>query len=173
MKKTIYFYGSIISLVILAGCASTHIHNGNKYYNGLAFDKAIPYYEKVYFKNPTSEVGIKLADSYFKTGKLEAAEAVYEKVVSVAKTKNIQYFNYAKVLMANNKHVKAKQILQDRIVKQMIDENEEISEDGILAEPVIRENIDFDKEEKVTSVALDEFLDGDIDWNKTEESIEH
>lgn len=113
MKKTIYTYGSILLLVILAGCASTHIHNGDRYYDGLAYDQAIPYYEKVYYKNPTPEVGVKLADSYFKTGKLEAAEAVYDQVVSATKTKNIHYFNYAKVLMANNKHDKAKQILQD------------------------------------------------------------
>lgn len=113
MKKLTYISGYLILLLYVAGCAGTQVYNGDKYYNGLAYSKAIPYYEKVYFKNPTPEVGIKLADSYYKTGNLEASEAVYEQVVSVTKTKDIQYFNYAKVLMANNKHYKAKQVLQD------------------------------------------------------------
>lgn len=113
MKKLKFISGLIILLVISASCTSRHVFKGDKYYDILAYSKAIPHYEKAYYKEPTPEVGVKLADSYYKTGKLEASEAVYEQVVSVTKTKDIQYFNYAKVLMANNKHDKAKQILQD------------------------------------------------------------
>lgn len=97
----------------LTACAASHIQKGDRYYESLAYARAIPHYEKVYYKNPTADIGVKLADSYFKTGDLKAAEAVYEKVVTISNTKDIHYFNYARVLMANNKHEKAKMILED------------------------------------------------------------
>lgn len=115
MKKIVYLSNVLIITAVLSGCAGLHIHKGDRAYEQLAYANAIPHYEKVYYKNPTNEIGIKLADSYYKTGNLEAAEAVYEKVVTVSNTKDIQYFNYAKVLMANNKYDKAKQVLQDYI----------------------------------------------------------
>lgn len=113
MKTIKHISGFILLYLFIVGCTNVRIHKGDRYYTGLAYSEAIPFYEKVYFKDPTPEVGTKLADSYYKTGNLEAAEAVYEQVVSVTKSKNIQYFNYAKVLMANNKYDKAKQVLQD------------------------------------------------------------
>lgn len=106
--------GIIIAVAsLLAACADTHIYKGNRYYDNLAYSKAIPHYEKVYFRNPNTDIGIKLADSYYKTGKLESAEAVYEKVIDDSTISNIQYFNYVKVLMENNKHEKAKTVLNE------------------------------------------------------------
>ena len=123
MKKNIFKqigYG-IAFVGILSACADSHIYKGDRYYESLSYDKAIPHYEKVYYKTPNKDIGIKLADSYYKTGDLKSAEAVYEKVVSLSQTKNIQYFNYAKVLMANNKHEKAKVVLSDYITTHMDD----------------------------------------------------
>lgn len=107
-----------IAIVIATGlvstsCSDRHIYQGDRYYESLSYSKAIPHYEKVYYKKPTKDVGVKLADSYYKTGNLKAAEAVYEKVVSISTTKDESYFNYAKVLMANGKYNEAKSILND------------------------------------------------------------
>ena len=113
-KNTLRYLGFGIAFVgLLTACADSHIYKGDRFYDNLAYAKAIPHYEKVYYKAPSPEIGIKLADSYFKTGDLEASEAVYDKVVNVTTTPDIQYFNYAKVLMANGKHDKAKLILRD------------------------------------------------------------
>lgn len=103
----------ISALGILGSCVDSHIYKGDRYYDNLAYAKAIPHYEKVYFKKDNREVGVKLADAYYKTGQYDAAEAVYSKVINAASTKDIQYFNYAKVLMANKNYDRAKKILKD------------------------------------------------------------
>lgn len=106
---------AFIALITLAlgSCADSHIAKGDRFYEGLAYDRAIPHYEKVYFKNPDNRVGVKLADAYYRTGRLDAAEAVFERVVSTGSTPDVQYFNYARTLMANDKHEKAKSVLND------------------------------------------------------------
>lgn len=116
-KNTLKYIGFGIAFVgLLSACAGTHIHKGDRFYDNWAYAKAIPHYEKVYFKSPSTEIGIKLADSYFKTGDLEASEAVYATVVSDNVTPGIQHFNYAKVLMANNKYDEAKSLLNSYLV---------------------------------------------------------
>lgn len=100
-------------VAVLTSCADRHIYQGDRHYDAWAYAEAIPHYEKVYYKNPTKEIGTKLADSYFKTGDLKAAEAVYEKVVTLTKEGDVQYFNYAKVLMANGKYDEAETKLKD------------------------------------------------------------
>ena len=96
---------------VLFSCADRHIYQGDRYYESLAYSKAIPHYEKVYFKKPSNDFGVKLAESYYKTGDLKASEAVYERLVDANKTKGQHYFNYARVLMANGKYEKAKVVL--------------------------------------------------------------
>lgn len=110
MNNIIYLAAFVL---ILTSCADRHIYQGDRYYESMAYSKAIPHYEKVYYKQPTKELGMKLAESYYKTSDLTAAEAIYERLVSVEKTPGNHYFNYAKVLMANGKYEKAKTILND------------------------------------------------------------
>lgn len=98
---------------VVTSCADRHIYQGDRHYEAWAYAEAIPHYEKVYYKNPTKEIGVKLADSYYKTGNLKAAEAVYEKVVTLSNEGDVQYFNYAKVLMANGKYDQAEMKLKD------------------------------------------------------------
>lgn len=113
MKTFNKLFAIAIAAVFLSACAASHIQKGDRYYESLAFAQAITHYEKVFYKNPSPEVGAKLADSYFKTGKMEAAEAVYERVVNLSSTPAEHYFNYARVLMENGKHEKAKGLLKD------------------------------------------------------------
>lgn len=114
MKKRLLIHSTLTVAFagILFSCTNNHIYKGDRYYENLAYSKAIPHYEKVYYKKPTNEVGVRLAESYYKTGKLDAAEAVYERVVTVAHSENIHLFNYAKILMANGKYEKAESILE-------------------------------------------------------------
>jgi outer membrane protein OmpA-like peptidoglycan-associated protein len=110
-KKAIIAISLLI--LVLSSCTNRHIYQGDRYFESLAYSRAIPHYEKAYFKRPTKEVGVKLAESYFKTNDLQAAEAIYEKVVTVSKEKDEHYFNYARVLMANGKYDEAKFVLND------------------------------------------------------------
>ena len=107
----------LATIGILSACSNSHLYKGDRYYNHLAYAKAIDHYEKVYFKSPNKKLGIKLADSYYRTGKLDCAEAVYANVVDLDYSASFETFNYAKVLMANNKHEKAKLLLQHYLLK--------------------------------------------------------
>lgn len=115
MKRTRIQYLAILALstTVLFSCADRHIYQGDRHYDAWEYSEAIPHYEKVYFKKPSKDIGVKLAESYYKTGKLDAAEAVYEKVIKLSREKDVQYFNYAKVLMANGKYDEAKNTLND------------------------------------------------------------
>ena len=104
-------------ITVLFSCADSHIYKGDRYYDNIAYADAIPHYEKVYYKSPTNEIGIKLADCYFRTGNLASAEAVYEQVIQDATVNSLQHFNYAKVLMANGKHQDAKKVLENYLEK--------------------------------------------------------
>jgi len=93
---------------IMISCVSSHIRKGDRYYDAIAYSKAIPHYEKAYEKHPNQKFAINLADSYYKTGKFTKAEKVYSKVVTETTEIDIQTFNYAKVLMTNRKYDEAK-----------------------------------------------------------------
>ncbi len=106
-----------ITIVALTGfmmvsCVSSHIYKGNRYYDNLAYSKAIPHLQKVEKKQPTREMSAKLADAYFKTGNLKQAEETYKEVIGQSKVIDIEYFNYGKVLMANDKYDEAKVVLR-------------------------------------------------------------
>lgn len=104
---------TILFFTIATSCSERRIYQGDRHYDAWAYAEAIPHYEKVYFKNPIKDVGEKLADCYYKTGQLESAEAVYEKVISLSTENKTQYVNYAKVLMANGKYEEAEEKLND------------------------------------------------------------
>jgi outer membrane protein OmpA-like peptidoglycan-associated protein len=61
----------------------------------------------VYAKTQDSSIELKLADAYFKTSKLDSAEALYTRSISRGSTNPMTRFEYGKVLMANGKHRKA------------------------------------------------------------------
>lgn len=114
IRKSIFKASLFLGVVaVLFSCADSKIYKGDRYYDNIAYSDAIPFYEKVYDKNPTSEIGVKLADCYFKTGELTQAETVYRQIVKDTSVSSIQQFNYAKVLMANGKHSEAKVVLEN------------------------------------------------------------
>jgi len=107
-RKTIIKLTSVFLFIgILGSCASSHIYKGNRYYDAIAYSKAIPHLEKVHKKDPTRVMSSKLADSYFKVGELESAAKTYKNVIESSSEIDVEYFNYAKVLMALNRHDEA------------------------------------------------------------------
>ena len=53
-----------IALVLLSGCASYHVRQGNRLFNSLAYTDAITEYQKALGKKDFPEADIKLAESY-------------------------------------------------------------------------------------------------------------
>ena len=117
MKKSTFIKTvSLASLtLVMFACKNSHIYKGDRYYENIAYANAIPHYEKVYYKHPSRDIGIRLADSYYRTGNFEAAEAVYKVVIDEQTKVDIQYFNYGKVLMANGKYDDAKKVFKEYI----------------------------------------------------------
>lgn len=94
-------------IAVGSSCASYHINKGNRYYESIGYSKAIPHYEKAYASTSNPEIEIKLADSYYKTGKLAKAEEIYKKAIDRGDQSSRLFFDYGKVLMANGKHQEA------------------------------------------------------------------
>lgn len=102
--KAALLSGLIISLI---SCTNYHIRKGDVYYDNIAYSSAITHYEQVQTSSKSSEISLKLADSYYKVGKLDQSEKTYAKAVASGNRTPKLYFNYGKVLMANGKHLEA------------------------------------------------------------------
>lgn len=124
MKKfTLTHLGLGVAFVgIISACADTHIYKGDRYYENLAYSRAIPHFEKVYFKTNDTEIGTKLADSYFKTGNFSASESVYRNLVKVNESSD-RALDYAKVLMSMDKHEEAEKHILDYLITHQTDES--------------------------------------------------
>jgi outer membrane protein OmpA-like peptidoglycan-associated protein/tetratricopeptide (TPR) repeat protein len=97
---------SFIGILVLgiSSCTNFHIRKGDNYFENLAYHDAINQYEKVYPQKNIDEVELKLAEAYFKTGKIDSSEQIYKRAVERANCAPVTYFNYARVLMANGQH---------------------------------------------------------------------
>jgi outer membrane protein OmpA-like peptidoglycan-associated protein len=102
--KSLFAAGLLIGL---GSCTNYHKKQGDQYYEHIAYSDAINHYEKVYRKNNDTEVELKLADAYFRTGKLDSSETIYKRAIERGSRAPKLYFNYGKVLMANGKHKEA------------------------------------------------------------------
>jgi outer membrane protein OmpA-like peptidoglycan-associated protein len=97
---------SFIGILVLgiSSCTNYHIRKGDNYFENIAYHDAIEQYEKVYPKKNIDDVELKLAEAYFKTGKLDSSGQIYKRAVERENCAPVTYFNYARVLMANGKH---------------------------------------------------------------------
>lgn len=102
---------SIAVIGLITACADSHIYKGDLYYQHLAYAKAIPHFEKVYFKKYDKDVGAKLAESYFRTGQISSSEAIY-RVILKDEDHSENSLNYAKVLMSSKKYDDAQKVLK-------------------------------------------------------------
>lgn len=108
MKQVTLITVLIAGLVIsLSSCTNYHITKGDRCYDNMAYASAIKHYEKAYNKSQDSEIELKLADSYFKTNRLDSAELMYARAIESGNRSPKLHFNYGKVLMANGKHMEA------------------------------------------------------------------
>ena len=93
--------------LLMSGCANYHIRQGNHYFNDLAYNKAIPEYQKGLSKKTNDAAQISLAESFRKMNNLPKAEEEYAKVVLLKDAQPIHKLRYAQMLMRSEKYVMA------------------------------------------------------------------
>ena len=106
-RKNKIILSVLVLSTTLSSCVNYHTRKGNDYYDYINYAPSIEHYQKVYAKTQDSSIELKLADAYFKTSKLDSAEALYTRSISRGSTNPVTRFEYGKVLMANGKHRKA------------------------------------------------------------------
>lgn len=117
MKTTLLSLSILtITLFITFSCVNYHVQKGDNAYNNLAYSSAIHHYEKALRKSTDPDVELKLADAYFKTGKIDSAEARYAQLIDQGDRQPGLLFNYSKVLMANGKHAIAATYLREYLL---------------------------------------------------------
>ena len=98
----------LILAMLLSGCASYHIRQGNRLYDELAYSMAIKEYQKGLSKREFPQARIKLAESYKKMNDLQRAEEAYSKAVQLPEAEPKHKLHYAQILMRNGKYEQAK-----------------------------------------------------------------
>lgn len=78
------------------------LKQGEKYFEGYSYTKAIEQYES--FATKSTDINRKLAESYAKTGNTEKSEVYYEEVVKSEEKVPQDIYNYASILSMNGKH---------------------------------------------------------------------
>jgi peptidoglycan-associated lipoprotein len=100
---------SVIFLcLLLTGCASYHIRQGNRLYRDLGYSMAITEYQKGLSKKEFPEARINLADCYRRMNDLAHAEEAYAKVVQLPQATAQHKLLYAQILMRQGKYEQAK-----------------------------------------------------------------
>lgn len=108
--------------LLLSGCASYHMRQGNRLYNDLAYSMAIEEYQKALSKKEFPQARVRLAESYRKMNDLAKAEEAYSKVVQSKEVEPIHKLRYAQLLMRNGKYDQAKTYL-DQYISSMPSDN--------------------------------------------------
>src|SRR4051812_10705316 len=111
----------IISVLFLSGCASYHLREGNRLYNSMAYNSAVPEYEKALARKDYAEAKIKLADCYRMMNNTVKAEEALAKVVTLPEADPKYKLYYAQALMQDGKCEEAKKYYDDYLTKMPAD----------------------------------------------------
>lgn len=104
-RLSVYITG--MAALLAVGCTNFHEVQGERSYEALAYQEAIHHFEKAVRKNHKVSVEVKLADSYYRVGNMDSAEAKYAHTLKHQTVPASAWFNYGKVLMTNGKHLEA------------------------------------------------------------------
>ena len=108
MTKKLFSLALISISLLLSGCASYHLRQGNRLYKDLAYSMAIEEYQKGLSKKENAAARIKLAESYRKMNNLPKAEEEYAKIVLTPEAEPIHKLRYGQLLMRSGKYVMAR-----------------------------------------------------------------
>ena len=109
MIKTYIRLGSLVMvLALVTGCAKMYFKAGSKSFDMLRYSKAIESFEHALEKKDIPQAKEGLANSYRLINNSVKAEKAYADVVTQPDTDPLNYFHYARMLMANKKYDEAK-----------------------------------------------------------------
>jgi peptidoglycan-associated lipoprotein len=103
-------------MLLLCGCASYHLREGNRLYDGMAYSEAIVEYQKALGKKDFPEARVNMAESYRLTNDIQKAEEAYANVVKLKECQPVHKLKYAQLLMRNGKYTEA-QVWFDNYLK--------------------------------------------------------
>lgn len=106
-------YVMLAAMLIMAGCASSYYHAGNRAYNQMAYKEAAVKLEKSLDLKPsgkwwTNDAKRKLADSYRKMRNTAEAEKWYKEVSDLPDATAAERMRTAQVMMSNGNYSEAK-----------------------------------------------------------------
>jgi tetratricopeptide (TPR) repeat protein len=101
MKKVllIVFFAVVFAPGSIGAKENLDLIKGNYYYSHLAFQKAIPYYEKIVALDSNAQVYARLADCYRLTGDIAKAAVTYKKALEMPRYGEIVMLRYGQVMM--------------------------------------------------------------------------
>ena len=108
IKRITGLFSVLTAIVLLTGCANMYFKQGNKLYDNLRFSKAADYFSKTLEKKDIPAARVGLANAYRQMNNTAKAEEFYAQVVAQPEVDPINYFHYARMLMANGKYAEAK-----------------------------------------------------------------
>lgn len=127
----------VISVLLLAGCASYHVREGNRLYDAMAYNSAVTEYQKALSKKEFPEARMKLADSYRLMNNSVKAEEAYAKVAALPDAPPQYKLYYAQTLMQNGKYEEAKKQFDEYLVKMPNDQGALTLRNSIDSVPVL------------------------------------
>jgi len=114
MMKRIYIaaFFTAMCLSTLAQQSKKELHRANALFDKLAFTDAIVAFREIVVKDTAQfDAKVKLADAYRMTGNYTEAEQWYAKVVSDARSTDLDRFHYGQMLMNNGHYQEAQKWL--------------------------------------------------------------
>ena len=113
-------------ILLLCGCASYHLKEGNRLYDGMAYSEAIEEYQKALSKKDFVEARINLAESYRLVNNIQKAEEGYSQVVKLKECKPVHKLKYAQLLMRDGKYSEAQTWFDAYLKDQPNDKNAQV-----------------------------------------------
>ncbi|MEY4603037.1 MAG: hypothetical protein RIT43_329 [Bacteroidota bacterium] len=108
MKTTHFAIVAVLSILLTTtGCTSYHRRQGSAFYEYMHYSQAIPHLERATAKLSNDTLQFKLADAYYKTGKIECAESLYQAMYDRGMRDAHLYYELGKVMMTGGKYVEA------------------------------------------------------------------
>ncbi len=123
MKQVRLFVPVVFTVLILSGCATYHLRQGNHLYDQMAYSSAVTEYEKALSRKEIPEARIKIADSYRMMNNSTKAEGAYAKVVTLPQAESKYKLYYAQSLMQDGKYDEAKKQFDDYLTKMPADQS--------------------------------------------------
>lgn len=103
--------------LFLSGCAGSYYLSGTRFYDQMAYSKAIPKLEKALSMKDFPNGKHILADAYRLTNNSVQAEKWYKEAVALPDAKPEEILYYAQAMMKNGKYAEAKEMLKQYSAK--------------------------------------------------------